>query len=152
EINETHRQLYTDLATLILRGVPWNLMETTMFQEFGHGRNGKPFHHFYFRKIVLNFGFWGHAAINSHTMGDQRISGVGPWLWDEHIPAPPPTTVYRNRYPAVYSGEWAELGEHIKTELWRRYNLTGKAEAHNTFRFHGLLMCAECGKVLSKAA
>lgn len=148
-VNEELRPLWTDVATLILRGVPWGSFEQVLFSEFGHGKGNRPYSRSSIRRLVLSFAFWGHAALNYVAKGDDDLRSVGPWVWDENVPVPPPTIVYRNRYPAVYSGEWAELGERVKQELWRRYSLRGKATAHHTFRFHGLLVCDECGYTMS---
>lgn len=150
-VNEDLRPLWTDLATLILRGVSWNDMEQVLFAEFGHGLAGKPYVWGTMRRMVLHFAFWGHAALNYRLKDKQRIRSMGAWVWDEQRAAPPPITVYRNRYPAVYSGQWAELGERVKDELARRDTLRGKATARNTYRFHGLLVCDECGFTLNKA-
>lgn len=149
-VNEDLRPLWTDLATCILRGVSWGDMEKVLFHEFGHGLNGKPYHFHYMRQLVLHYAFWGHAAINYRRKGDEGVTKTGPWLWDEHVPAPPPAVVYRNKLPAVYGGIWSELGEAVKAELYRRYALRGKARALHTFRFHGLLVCDECGYTMSR--
>jgi hypothetical protein len=148
-VNEDLRPLWTDLAALILRGVSWNQMERTLFEEFGHGRNGKPYRVGYFHDLVTSPAWWGHAALNYRQRGARSTKGVAPWIWDAAVPPPPEVTVYRNRLPPVYSGEWTPLGEQIKAELWRRYGLRGKATAGNTFRFHGLLVCAQCGYTLT---
>lgn len=150
-VNEDLRPLWTDLATLLLRGVSWNSIEAVLFSEFGHGRNGKAYRAGYMHDLVLHHQFWGHSAVNYRFKGDRSVQGIEPWIWDETVPAPPPITIYHNRIPAVYSGEWAELGEEVKAELWRRYKLRGKATPEFTFRYHGLLVCDECGYTLTKA-
>lgn len=149
-INEDMRPLFTDIATVILRGTPWGSTEKILFEEFGHGRGSRPLGFDSVRRMVLSFAFWGHAAINYRKKGSKKIHANGPWLWDEHIPPPSPIIVYRNRFPAVYSGDWLEVGEQVKAELWRRYNLSGSGRPMNTFRFHGLIVCDECGYTMNK--
>lgn len=146
-VNEDLRPLWNDLAKLILRGVSWDAMEQVLWDEFGHGRNGKPYHYNYMRQIVMNYSFWGHAAINYKVKSKRSTVSTGPWIWDEHIAPPTPTTVYRNRLPAVYTGE---LAEQLKAELWRRYSLRGKTRALDTYRFNGFCVCDECGYTMNR--
>lgn len=150
-VDEDYRALWTDVATLLLRGVRWDQLEAALFNEFGHGKNGKPYATNTMRRYVLHYAFWGHAAINYRQKGEEYAVHTGPWIWDASIPAPPPVVVYRNRLPAVYSGEWAELGEQVKAELWRRERIKGRGSSRYTFRYHGLFVCAECGYTMQKA-
>ncbi len=151
-VNEDLRPLWTDLATCILNHVEWERMEDVLFQQYGHGREGEPYNRMYFRTLVMNPSFWGHVSKRRRRKGDVRRRFYGPWLWDETIDPPKGLTLYRHRRPAVYSGPYAELGERVKQELWRRYRLEGKATSNNTYRFHGLFICDECGHTLSKHA
>lgn len=148
-VNEELRSLWTDVAIQILRGTSWNKMERVLFENFGHGNNGKPYRPFYMHDLVTSPGWWGHAALNYRRSKNKSTKEVHPWIWDESVAPPPEITVYRNRLPAVYSGKYAELGEQVKKELWRRYKLRGRATAANTFRFHGLLVCDKCGYTLT---
>lgn len=148
-VKEALRPLWAAVAALLLRGIAWGNLEAVLFEEYSFGVNGKPYPKLTIRKQVLNYAFWGSSAINGKTHKDRYVYRVGAWIWDEHVPPPPPTKIYRNVYPAVYSGEWAELGEQVKAELWRRVSLRGKATAKGTFRFHGLLVCDDCGYSLS---
>lgn len=84
------------------------------------------------------------------TKRDRRSNHFGAWRWDETVAPPDGVSVYYHRRPAVYSGQWAALGEEVQRELWRRYRLRGKATAQNSFRFHGLLVCDECGYSLNR--
>lgn len=144
-VDEDLRPLYTDLAALILRRVTWASMEQALFDEFGHGQHGKPYPLGTFRQLVLSPAWWGHSAIHYRAVRGRSMKTSDPWIWDEAIDPPQHVTLYRNRLPAVYSGEWAALGEQVRAELWRRYSVRGRAHPGETFRFHGLLACDECG-------
>lgn len=151
-VNEELRWLWTDLATLILDGWPWEQMEQELFHRYGHGKDpDTPYTRDYMRHLVTHPAFWGHNALNYRLKGGVSTKNVGPWIWDEAYEPPPGVTVYRNRLPAVYSGAWAALGEQVKQELTRRYGLRGKARSNTSFRFSGLLICEECGYALDKA-
>lgn len=147
-VNEDLRALWTDIAVLILRGVTWGKMEQALFTEFGHGEDGKPYRPYTVHEWVTNPSWWGHATINSEYRR-RRNRGVAPWVWDENVPPPPGIVVYRNRRPAVYSGEWVELGEQVKQQLWNWHKLHGRATHTNTYRFHGLFVCDICGYTLT---
>lgn len=149
-VNEDMRNLWTDLATVILRGVGWRRVETVLFNEFGHGKNGQPYLPETMRAYVLNPNFWGHSALYYYKKNNVSHISVGPWMWDETVSPPSPIIIYHNLKPAVYGGEWAELGERIKAELWRRHGIKGKGTSENTFRFHGLLVCDQCGYTLAR--
>lgn len=151
-VNEDLRALWTDLATLILRGVEWYNIEDCLFGEFGHGVNGKPYRPYYMHSLITSPAWWGHAALNYREREGRSTKGVAPWIWDEAVDPPVGVTVYRNRLPAVYSGEWIELGERIKEQLWNWHKLRGKATHRNAYRFHGLLVCDVCGDSLVKVA
>lgn len=144
-INEDLRPLWTDLATLILQGVPWSVIEKELFEEFGHGNNGRPYFPDQLRRAVISPAWWGHSAIHFRGIRGESVVTSDPWIWDETIDPPPHVTIFRNCLPPVYGGKWQELGEQVKAELWRRYSLRGKARPAETFRFHGLLVCDECG-------
>lgn len=150
-VNEDLRPLWTDLAALILRGVSWESLERALFEEFGHGEGGEPYRVNRLRDLVLMPAWWGHAALNYRFTAKQRTRGGEPWIWDERTAPPENVTMYRNRLPAVYSGQWASTGELVKEELWRRYRLKGKATPANTYRFHGLIVCDECGYTMMLA-
>src|SRR6185312_3279710 len=100
---------------------------------------------------VINPGWWGHAARNWVRHGQLLTKQVGPWIWDSSLPAPPDVQVFCNVRPVVYSGEWEDLGERVKAELLRRFRRKGRSSVRNTFRFHGLLVCDECGYSLVKS-
>lgn len=150
-VNEELRALWTDTATLLLRGVSWEQLEIALFEEFGHGEQGKPYRLNRIRDLIRMPAWWGHAALNYRFVGQKRTPGGDPWIWDEHVSPPENVTVYRNRLPAVYGGQWADIGELVKEELWRRYRLKGKATPANTYRFHGMVVCDECGYTMMLA-
>lgn len=154
EVNEDLRPLWTDLATVLLRRVAWQDVERVLFDEFGHGRvvDGvkQPYPVEAFRSLVLNPGFWGHSGLYYFKKADQSTQFRGPWCWDPAVEPPPPMIIHHHKKPAVYGGPWAELGEQVKRELWRRYRLGGKGMPQNTYRFHGLAVCDECGYTLVK--
>lgn len=144
-INEDLRPLWTDLATVILRGTAWNAVEQVLFEEFGHGARGKPYRVYYMYRLMYHPAFWGHSVLNLRLKNGRSIQRTGAWAWDESVTPPTGVTVYYRRFPAVYAGEWAALGEQVKTELWRRLGLRGKALPQRTHRFSGLVLCDECG-------
>lgn len=155
-VNEDLRPLWTDLATVLLRGVSWSSVEQVLFDEFGHAReDGEPYSAGYMFTVVMNPAFWGHGARNHTRMGGTRQNAryVGralPWIWDESVDPPEHVKLFRNVRPAVYSGHWADVGEQVKMELWRRYRLYGNVRTGQHFRFHGLLVCDECGFAMVK--
>lgn len=151
-VDESYRPLWNDLAEVLLRGIAWDHVEQVLSAEYGHNNtDGKPYRAEFMRELVLNPSFWGHAAKNVHKLGKQSVRRRGPWIWDETVPPPEHVTIYYNRRQPVYGGDYAELGERVKVELWRRYQLYGKATPHSTFRFHGLLVCDECSYSLNKS-
>lgn len=149
-VNEELRSLWTNLADVILERVAWEQMETVLFERHGYGNNGAPFNRMYFRGLVMNPSFWGNTAKRKRRKRDRRPRLHGPWRWDSSVPPPKGVTVYYGARPAIYSGVYAELGERVKQELWRRHNMEGSASPTATFRFHGLVVCSECGYTLSK--
>lgn len=150
-VNEDLRSLWTDLVEVVLRGVQWHRVEQVLFEEFHHARtNGTPYIPLTMRQNILHPAFWGHAALNYRFYQGRYVHTTEPWVWDETVDPPPEVTIFRNRLPAVYGGQWKELGEQLKGELWRRYGLRGKAASYGTFRFSGLLICAECRFTLQK--
>lgn len=150
-VNEDMRQVWTDVAALILERVGWDMMEQELFDRFGHGKNGGRYPTGTLYSWVLNPGFWGHTGRNWKKHGNRFTKRGGPWIWDSTLPAPDDVQMHRDVKPAVYSGEWTELGERVKAELLRRYRRAGKASVRNTFRYHGLLVCEECGYTMNKA-
>lgn len=148
-VNEDRRALWTDLAHVLLRGTPFTELERVLFEEFGHGKNGAPFVRQYLRKCLFHPAFWGHAATNRVRQNGRSHERAGAWVFDPAVEPPEGTRIYYNKFPAVYSGEWAELGEQVKRELYRRLSLQGKSIPQNTLRFSGLVLCDSCGSALS---
>lgn len=150
-VNEELRSLWTDMAKVILDRVRWEEVETVLFEKYGHGVNGKPLTRGAVYQWVTNVAFWGHNARNVKSRNGVHVRRRAPWIWDDSVDPPPGVLLFRHVRPAVYSGEWAELGNQVRDELWRRYRLKGKAPTYNTFRFHGLLVCDSCGYSLNQS-
>jgi DNA invertase Pin-like site-specific DNA recombinase len=150
-VNEELRPLWTDIAAVVLDRIRWDECEQALFDRYGHGVDGQPFKRGSVYGWLMNPAFWGHNARNWRKRANTWVKQLGPWIWDDSVDAPDSVLLFRHVRPAVYSGEWAELGERVKAELWRRYRLKGKAKTRNTFRFHGLLVCDGCGYSLNQS-
>jgi len=148
EVNEEKRRLWDDLALLILEGVAWELMEMELYQRFGHVHdNGKPYYPHYMYRLVTRPLFWGHIARHHFSFADKDGYRLGAWAYDESEPVPEGVTIWRNTHPPVWKGELADI---IRGELRRRSEaVRGRATPHQTQRFSGLGVCAECGSFLT---
>ncbi len=146
EVNAARRQLFDDLAALILEGVGWTVMEQELYTRYGHARpNGKPYPSTYFYKLLHNPVVWGHSA-RYHIKRDKTHTGAHVWAYDSSAPVPDGVLFFPNTHPPLYEGDTAA---RIIDELKRR-RLVGKGQSkpHTTHAFTGLLAVPECGYTL----
>lgn len=149
EVNESKRRLWDDLAALVVEGVAWQHLETELFNRFGHvhDKTGKKYHAHYMYSLIMKPVFWGHVALNHNSASSLNGYKKGGWIFDESEPIPQGATVFRNTHPPVWTGEVAEA---VKAEIRRRKEVTrGRATSHQTHRFSGLCVCAECGSFMA---
>lgn len=144
EVNEDRRQLWDDLAELILEGIGWYHIENELYDRYGHVNDkGKKFYSGFMYRLVMRPLFWGHMARNHANAASKNGHKTGYWVYDENEPMPKGATIFRNTHDAVYTGEQAEL---VKAELRRRsQSVRGRTSSKKTQRFSGLGVCAECG-------
>lgn len=142
-LDESKRQMWTDLAALVLEGVAWHNLEVEMFNRFGYGRDGRPRHLTAFSRLLYKPAFWGHLA--QHMVG--KTSGL--WAVEPGHDLPPGVLISYNVIPPVYSGE---LAERVKAELRRRKEIGhGKGNTSQIRWTRGLFVCASCGYTLMYA-
>lgn len=137
--DETKTPIIEDAARLVIGRMGWNDIEERLFEDFGHGRNGKPFNRFFFYNLFHNPWFWGDAARNYNNPKSER--GFRRWRIDPTYPAPEGVIIRRAVNPPAITGELAIL---LKAELFRRMHF--RPRQHNrVHRFSGLLVCHRCG-------
>jgi hypothetical protein len=148
EVNEDHRQLWNDLAGLILEGIGWFHIENELYDRYGHVNNkGKKFYPGFMYRLIIKPIFWRHMARNHANANNKNGHKTGFWVYDEDDPMPEGATIFRNTHDPVYTGE---LGERIKAELRRRSEtVRGRTRSQTTHRFSGLGVCAVCGSFWS---
>jgi DNA invertase Pin-like site-specific DNA recombinase len=148
ELDDSKRRLWDDLATLILEGVGWVQIEAQLYQRFGHvNERGQPYAPGQLRHCVLTPQFWGHTARHWYTPA--RTRNDYEWLYDESARVPDGVLMFRNTCPPVYTGE---LAARVKAELKRRRDIYGRRRPNTTYRYSGLIRCAECGSTLAVRA
>lgn len=147
-VDESKRQLWDDVATLLLEGVSWSTFEAELYNRFGHTRqDGRPYPTRAFYVLLHLPVFWGHTAWNYRPSGQTKITRQSFWPLEEGHEVPDGVTVYYNTHDPVYTGEQAEA---VKAELKRRRDfMKGHASPRHTKPFTGLLVCEECGFLLS---
>lgn len=146
ELNDDLRQLFDDLAELFLEGVAYNYLSRELFNRFGHGiRKGKPYRANHFFDLLWTPTFWGHMA-RRYTSSSENGNMRGAWVFDETVEPPINVLIARNVVPSVYTGD---LADEIKAEMYRRMDMTGKRNPHDTYRFAGLFVCGACGTPMS---
>ena len=143
-VDESKRRAFDDLAELIVAGVAWYDIAVEMTARGHRTDRGNPMYQAFVYGRVLHPIWWGHAALHLNTnYGAQRF---GPWVFDPDEPAPEGVKLWRDAYPAVWTGDCAEA---VKAELRRRHNVVkGRASANHTRRFSGLVVCGECGHTM----
>lgn len=136
-VDESQRQLWSDVATLILEGVHWRSMEVELFKRWGHTDGDKPLWTLSIHRRVLNPLFWGNSA--QHIRG----AGRGLWMVEAGHDIPAGVQISYGVAPAVYTGE---LADEIKAELRRRQEINhGAGRSKKTAWFRGLFLCQGCG-------
>src|SRR5690606_16790380 len=87
--------------------------------------------------------FWGHIARNHCSASSKNGFKYGGWIYDDDVPIPEGSMIFRNTHEPVWNGE---LGERVKAEIRRRSDtVRGNTDPEKTHRFSGLGICAECG-------
>ena len=144
ELDESKRRAFNDLAELILSGAGWRTLADEM-NSLGHRTsNGGKFDRMFFYFRVLHPTWWGHAARGFHDPEKGQLAGD--WVFDADAPVPDGVRIWRDRYPAVWTGEKAE---RIKAELRRRGSIMrGNASSAETRRFSGIVVCGKCGRFM----
>jgi DNA invertase Pin-like site-specific DNA recombinase len=147
-VDESKRRLWDDVLTLLLEGVPWNRFEIELLERFGHAQpDGRPYFNRAFYDILHTPTFWGHTAWNYRAKGKPNRTKTGFWVFEEGRPVPEGVHIYYHTHEPVYTGEQAD---RAIAELKRRGTLIrGGAAPAYTSPFSGLLVCAECGYLLS---
>lgn len=143
EVDRSKQRLWDDLATVILEGVPWDLLERVLYERFGHvDTDNKPYKNRKFYDLLYTPMFWGNGAWNWRPRGGAKWKRQGFWIFDEQDPAPEGVLVFYGAHEAVYSGKTAEK---VKAELRRRRSfIKGHNSPHKTKMFSGLMICNEC--------
>lgn len=141
--DESQRQLWNDVARLLVAGTPYEGLELALYEQFGHvdPKTGKPYASQYFYRLLHNPLFWGHNARHYHglTWSD--------WPYDLSQQPPTGVSLWPNTHEAVYTGQQAE---QVIAEMKRRkFFYQGKAKPDSTHRFSGLLVCGSCGYTLT---
>lgn len=144
--DEQYRNVFNDIAALILEKLDWDSIESELFERFHHvnPRTGKPFAIRTFYVWMHNPWVWGHGA---RGWRDKKYE-MAVYAYDEAAPVPPEVRLWRhntgeNKAQPVYTGE---LAVQLKAELKRRLLVVrGKSRAAYTRKFAGLLLCGECG-------
>lgn len=140
------RRILDDLVTLMLEGVSYHKLESTMLARFGHGRDGKPYSYQFFRSVLHNPASWGHGAQHFRDPKSPNRLRIGKWVYDEAAPLPDGVVMHRRTHEPLFVGEQAE---RLKAELSRRHDIVGRRRPGDTRAFSGLLVCDECGYYLT---
>jgi len=141
-LDETKTALFQDAAALLLKGVGWRDIERELFEQFGHGKNGKPYPVCWYYHLIHRPYFWGVATWQGSPQTKADGQAMSTWAYDETQPVPEGTEVYRGKAPAVYTGE---LAEQVIAELRRRRETMHRRSKAETVRaFTGLIMCDTC--------
>lgn len=143
-LDESRRQLFEDVATLVLEGVSWVHIEKQLYERFGHidPRTGKPFTRYFFYHLLHNPFTWGHGARHFKGEFTANKQKTAHWAYDDSVPVPPGVLIERNVVPPVFTGERASA---LVAELRRRRALMGGGRPNRAHKFTGLLLCGHCG-------
>lgn len=148
EVDRSKQRLWDDLATLILEGISWNVMEIQLYERFGHVTpDGKKYKNRAFYDLIHTPAFWGHSAWNYRPRYGLNKTKTGFWVFDSSEPSPDGVLMFYDTHEPIYSGD---IAERVKAELRRRrLTVTGRVNPNHTYKFTGLLVCASCGYKLS---
>lgn len=151
-VDESRRPLFDAMAELILSHFSWRGFEEELYRRYGivNPKTGKRYGQMTLWRLVNNPVFWGHTGVRYSAevwnKTGKRVTGA--WIFDPDELPPEGMTLFYNTHEAVYTDE---LGEKIKAELRRRYELVKGASAiHRIFAFSGLLICASCQQSLHR--
>ena len=144
QVNEAKRQLWNDLAELILEGIAWFNIEDELFNRYGHIRdNGERFYPGYLYRLIMKPIFWGHIARYHASAGAKNGFKYGAWIYDESVTLPEGAVIFRHTHEPVWTGT---LAERVKAEIKRRSEtVRGNTSPKRTHIFSGLGVCAQCG-------
>lgn len=133
--------MWRNLATLILEGVAYQLLETEMFNRWGYGKNGKPYNAGKFHQLLLRPGFWGNNVVRWKRHAKAHLIGV--WAFDRGIKPPAGVELFWDTHEPALTGDLAEAVQSElkrRTEVYNTYNTT----VERTKQFAGLIYCDEC--------
>jgi len=140
ELVKERLPMWDTLAKLILANVPYDLLETAMFEE-GYGRDGVQYTPKVFHRLLKNPFFWGNNVIRWLNQLEQP-KATGLWCFDQSIPAPEGYELFYDTHNPALSGPIAEA---VKEEMRRRTTVfNGQARHEGVYRFSGLVVCAIC--------
>ena len=138
EVDETKRQEFADLATLILEGVSFKELEIEMYNRFGYARKkGGPHQPQRYYRMLRTPSFWGH-----HSRGHKQ-KPKGRWVYEERPDdeIPDGVEIIYNAFEPMYTGN---LAERIKGEMTRRAEIMGRRRPSKSYKFSGLMICGIC--------
>ncbi|MCC7449194.1 MAG: recombinase zinc beta ribbon domain-containing protein, partial [Anaerolineae bacterium] len=145
ELRDDMRRFAADAAAVLLEGWGWQYFPRIMAEQYGHvnPRTGKWYTSGYFYRWFHNPYTWGYAARHYHHR-------LGIWAFDENAPLPDGVKINRRPTPLIPPVYTGELAERIKAELRRRHTvIKGHANPHRTYKFTGLMVCGECGRIMT---
>lgn len=146
-INESARDLFRVVATLIVEGIAWDNMGLELAARLGvlNPRTNRPYTGSAIRKIIYNPGFWGHS-------GQFYANKYGPWAYDPTIPPPAGVTIHYNTHTPFWAADWSTvhngqtitLADIFAALRYREELVLGRRRSHNIQAFSGLLICQHC--------
>lgn len=147
-VDRSKQRLWDDVATLLIEGVSWDMLEVELYNRFGHcDTNNKPYKNRKFYDVLYTPMFWGNGAWNYRPRGVRNMSRTGFWIFDPEDPAPEGVLIFYGAHEAVYTGEQSE---RVKAELRRRRTtIKGRTVPGKTKMFSGLMICNECTYMMS---
>ena len=111
DVDESKRQEFLDVASLVLEGIAWAKIEYEMYHRFGYAQaNGKPYASFTYYRLFYTPSLWGHIAYKAK---DKKFA---PWSREEGHPVPDGVIVNYDTHEPMYTGK---LATQIKAELER---------------------------------
>lgn len=135
-------QLFVDVATLLLDGVPYTELGVKLYTEYHHvNKKGAPLWGRAIARYLYSPTFWGHSAYRHRV--NRTYGKSSRWVYDDTEPVPEGVVLTRNTHEPIYTGE---LGERVKAELRRREDMVGKRVPRGPYPMTGLIYCGECGR------
>lgn len=146
-VKDEYRQLFADVAKVLLDRTPWYAVERVLYERYGHvAANGKPYHTTFFYRILNSPVFWGNNARYYADGRSEHSRQIGGWMFDSGDPAPEGVLIYYNTHEPMYSDD---LATSVKAELRRRLELSGSSRPNSIYAFSRLLECRACGHGMS---